>query len=567
MRGPTTAVAEQIQQDKHRLRDETFEEAMDRIKGFMADTLDHHHSRALEDVLKDQRFLPAGRIQNAAGSERNVTAFNCFVSGPIEDSMESIMKRAAEAAETMRMGGGIGYDFSEIRPRGSDIVSLGSSASGPVSFMGIFDAVCGTISSAGHRRGAQMGILRVDHPDIREFVRAKQNSENLRNFNVSVGITDEFMWAVDQGKEFDLRFKGQVVRTVDARELFDEIMWSTWDWAEPGVVFLDTINDSNPLGAYERINATNPCSEQPLPPFGACLLGSFNLPKYLEAGPYGAFTFNFMRLEEDVLEVVRGMDNVIDRTLYPLPEQETEARLKRRMGLGVTGAANAIELLGSPYGSLRFCATLELILNSIRTTAYYASSELATTKGPAPIFDFSGVRDNYRLNFDDSFLEQRVRERGLRNTHLTSIAPTGTISLAADNVSSGIQPVFAYEQTRQVRGFNETEDVVLQDWAVREHGFRGKKASECTVDDYLDVLEVASKCVDSAVSNTVNVGSDVSFDEFKGVYEDAWDRGIKGVATFRLNGKRFGVLQDAEIDQEGAACSIDPDTGIRSCDN
>ena len=340
--GPQIKVCDDLHSQKYRLPNEEFSEACTRQAASMADNEDHR--KLYKYILLNQRFMPAGRVQAAMGSPREVTAYNCFVSGIIDDSMESIMEKATQAAETMRRGGGIGFDFSHIRPSGDRIVSLESSASGPVSFMGIFDAVCQTIMSAGHRRGAMMAVLRVDHPDIEEFIRAKRNENKLTNFNISVGVTDEFMECVKNEKSFTLEFKGTPYRTINAKALWDEIMRNNWDWAEPGILFLDRINEENPLWYTETISATNPCGEQPLPPYGACLLGSFNLVKYVVNKK-----FDFAQLKADIPHVVRAMDNVIDRTSYPLEEQQVEAKSKRRMGLGITGLANCLTMCGYTY--------------------------------------------------------------------------------------------------------------------------------------------------------------------------------------------------------------------------
>jgi ribonucleoside-diphosphate reductase alpha chain len=321
-------ISEEIDQMKYRLQDETFDGKIKRIAKALCDGIEHQYE--LEDILGNMRFLPAGRVQNAMGSPRITTAYNCFVSGQIDDSMNSIMERACNAAETMRRGGGIGYDFSRIRPRGDLIKSLDSKSSGPVSFRGIFDAVCQTIASSGHRRGAQMGVLRIDHPDILDFIRAKRNSDKLTGFNISVGITDEFMEALEKGEDYTLYFEGQERGTFSAQEVWDEVMDSTWDWAEPGVLFIDRINEMNNLYYCETIEATNPCGEQPLPPFGACLLGSFNLTKYVNE----VNGFDYPQFEEDIRHVVRAMDNVIDRTIYPLKEQEDEAKKQKTNGTG-----------------------------------------------------------------------------------------------------------------------------------------------------------------------------------------------------------------------------------------
>lgn len=361
MYGPRSLFSNQIHAEKYRAPGETFREAMTRLSSACSDN--DEHFATIREINLNQRFLAAGRVQAAMGATRLTTAHNCFVSGVIEDSYTegsgSIMERAKQAAKTMRMGGGIGYDFSTLRPNGSLIRKLGSKASGPVSFMTIFDAVCKTTASAGDRRGAQMGVLRVDHPDIEEFVRAKTNDTALTGFNISVAITDEFMQAVEMDRDFPLQFDGQVHKVIKARALWDVIMRNTYDWAEPGVIFIDTVNDRNNLYYCEQISTTNPCGEQPLPPHGACLLGSFNLVKYLfREGPDHPWSFNYTQLFRDIPPIVRMMDNIVDRAHYPLYEQEREAQSKRRMGLGVTGAANTIEALGYHYGSEGFIRQL-----------------------------------------------------------------------------------------------------------------------------------------------------------------------------------------------------------------
>ena len=345
--GPTLPISQYIHQTKYRNKNESFYEAMCRIAGALSDG--EEHRLHFKDILLDMRFLPAGRVQAAVGSIKQVTPNNCYVSGTINDSMKNIMQRATEAAETMKLGGGIGYDFSTLRPRGAPIATLDSGSSGPVSFMDIYNSVCQTVVSAGNRRGAQMGVLRIDHPDIEEFTNAKQNEDKLRFFNISVGITDEFMQALQADAEFDLRFEGHKYSTVKASALWDNIMRNNWDWAEPGALFIDTINNYNNLYYCETIAATNPCGEQPLPPYGACLLGSFNLVKYLYQGPDNYCRFNWEKFKHDIPYIVRAMDNVINPAKYPLPEQRDEAIAKRRMGLGITGLANAGEMLGLSY--------------------------------------------------------------------------------------------------------------------------------------------------------------------------------------------------------------------------
>ena len=583
--GPTLGISEEIHKMKYRGPNETFKDAMTRVADALKDNPEHYNK--FRDILLHQRFLPAGRVQSAMGSPREVTPYNCFVSENITDSMRGIMKAAEDAAQTMRLGGGIGYDFSTLRPKGAMIKSLDSRSSGPISFMGIFDAICKTISSAGHRRGAQMGVLRVDHPDIEEFIRAKNNSDNLTQFNISVGVTDKFMWAVKKDEDFDLVFDGRVYKTIRAKALWDDILRSTWDWAEPGILFIDRINRKNNLWYIETIRATNPCGEQPLPPNGACLLGSFNLTQYVRMDNDGFWMFDYEQFKHDIPTVVRAMDNVVDRAVYPLDEQAKEARNKRRMGLGLTGVANAIEALGYPYASAGFMATLTQIMKVLRDTAYNTSVGLAIEKGPFPLFDNNYLQSEFALTLPQE-LRDDIAKYGIRNSHLLSIAPTGTISLSADNVSSGIEPVFNHYYDRIIQTFDGPIEERVEDYGYRVFGVKGKTADELHVNDHVKVLNLASQYVDSACSKTCNVGSDITWEEFKDVYMKAFDGGASGCTTFRAAGKRYGILNAASsedvaeepekqldmfVDEdvkphvdEGGACYFDPSTGLRSCE-
>ena len=561
MYGPQVPACEELHATKYRLPHESFEEAASRNAAAMSDN--EEHRQRYKSILLNQRFMPAGRVQAAMGSPRDVTAYNCFVSGKIEDSMQSIMGRATEAAETMRRGGGIGFDFSWIRPRGDRIVSLDSAASGPVSFMGIYDAVCQTIMSAGHRRGAMMGVLRVDHPDIEQFIRAKQNQDQLTNFNISISITDEFMQSVIKGSPFYLKFKGKIYKEINAVALWDEIMRANWEWAEPGVLFIDRINEDNPLYYCETIAATNPCGEQPLPPFGACLLGSFNLVKYVEKD-----TFDFDLFKEDIPDVVRAMDNVIDRTGYPLQEQSIEAHNKRRMGLGITGLANCLTLVKLKYGSdsaVRFTRKVGRVLCH---TAIEASSDLAKEKGSFPLFKPEYLKGNFFKRLPPE-LQDKITKQGIRNSHLTSIAPTGTISFTADNISSGIEPVFMHEVDRTLMTEGGPIIVKLQDYVYANHGIKAETTEDLTVEDHLKIQIAIQPYIDSAVSKTINIGDNVTFEEFKDVYLQGWRGKLKGVTTFRLAGKRYGILNKSEpaIKEEhnGVACFLDPETGQKEC--
>lgn len=607
MHGPQVPYSQELHAQKYRGSGESFREAMNRIAAALKD--DDQHFADFRDALLGMRFLPAGRIQSATGSTRQVTPYNCYVSGTINDSFVdgegSIMVRAAEAAATMRMGGGIGYDFSTLRPRGDLIRKLQSHSSGPISFMHIFDAICKCVASSGHRRGAQMGVMRVDHPDIEEFIHAKQPGKDvqplwdlvaelpegaqkqqlimslqqtlkLTGFNVSVAITDKFMECVASGEPFSLTFEGRTYREVDARALWDAIMRGTWDWAEPGVLFIDAINRMNNLWYCETIAATNPCGEQPLPPYGACLLGSFNLVKYIFKDGAGRYAFDWDQYREDIPQVVRAMDNVVDRAIYPLPQQKQEAKDKRRMGLGITGLANAAEALGHEYGSPAFLAFEAEVLDTLRDESYLASAHIAKVNGSFPKFD----KDKYLQGQFIKTLREDVRDAiakyGIRNSHLTSIAPTGTISLCADNVSSGIEPVFAYSFDRTVIEFSGPRVETVEDYGARVFGVRGKACSRVTVQEHVAALTVAAQRVDSAVSKTCNVPSDISWEDFKNVYVSAWEGGAKGCTTFRLGGKRSGILvvkddggepeADAPAEEPASQCRIDPATGRRECE-
>jgi ribonucleoside-diphosphate reductase alpha chain len=576
--GPTLPLSIRTHREKYRGEGEGFKETGNRIANALKDDevfykdKDHYHT--FREIYHDMRFLPAGRVQAAMGSLKKVTAINCFVMATIADSFHegegNIMQIATEAAKTMRMGGGVGYDFSSLRPRGELIRSLQSRASGPVSFMEIFDAVCRTIASAGHRRGAQMGVLRCDHPDIEEFIHVKNEKGRLTGFNVSVAITDEFMNAVVTDSEFDLKWNGRVYKTISAKGLWETIMRSTWSYAEPGVLFIDRINEMNNLYYCETIAATNPCGEQPLPPHGACLLGSFNLVRYIRVKKVHSdldvkeYRFDWAQLRKDIPPVVRAMDNVTDRTSYPLKEQAAEAKAKRRMGLGVAGLANAGEALGYPYGSKSFIQFERRVLRTVLELSYQTSALLAKEKGSFPLYNKSKY---LKGKFVSEVLSQKTRDmiakHGIRNSHLTSIAPTGTISLTADNITSGIEPVFANSIERMVIGVNGPELERLTDYGYREFGIQGRTSSECSADDHVAVLIEASKWVDSAVSKTCNVSPDMPWDDFKAIYFKAWKGGCKGCTTFNSGGERGGIMN---AEEDGEACFIDPATGERSCD-
>ena len=510
------------------------------------------------DALDGFKYLPAGRIAAGAGTGRNVTLFNCFVMGTIPDSLEGIFQNLKEAALTMQQGGGIGYDFSTIRPKGADVLGVAADASGPLSFMDVWDAMCRTIMSAGSRRGAMMATMRCDHPDIEDFITAKSDPARLRMFNMSVLVTDPFMEAVKSDGPWDLVFDGTVYHTVAARGLWNRIMQSTYDHAEPGVIFIDRINAANNLGYAETIAATNPCGEQPLPPYGACLLGSVNLAT-LVSDPFGdAAALDLVALEDLVRVAVRMMDNVVDASRFPLPEQRAEAQAKRRIGLGVTGLADALLMLGLRYGSDAAADQTEGWMKAIAHAAYAASVDLAKERGAFPLFEAEAYLASGNMVKMDEDLRADIREHGIRNALLTSVAPTGTISLYAGNVSSGIEPVFAYAYTRKVlqRDGSRTEEEVV-DYAVQ---MWREKFGDAELPDYfvnaqtLAPLEhvkmqaAAQKWVDSSISKTINCPEDISFEAFKDVYMQAWDMGCKGCTTYRPNEVTGSVLSvsDAE---------------------
>ncbi|MFL2774587.1 MAG: adenosylcobalamin-dependent ribonucleoside-diphosphate reductase [Paracoccaceae bacterium] len=521
------------------------------------------------NTLSDFKFLPAGRITAGSGTERNVTLFNCFVMGVIPDSMSGIFDMLKEAALTMQQGGGIGYDFSTIRPKGSLVKGIAADASGPVSFMDVWDSMCRTIMSAGSRRGAMMATMRCDHPDIEEFIAAKSDSQKLRMFNLSVLVTDAFMDAVKKGKNWKLTHNNKVYSVIKAAHLWDKIMRATYNFAEPGVIFIDRINETNNLNYCETITATNPCGEQPLPPYGACLLGSINLAKLVEH-PFNENAYlDVPQLEKLVNTAVRMMDNVIDVSQFPLEAQKQEAKNKRRIGLGVTGLADALLMVGLRYGSDEAVKKTEQWMKIIARSSYNASINLAKEKGAFPLFDSEKFIASGNMNQMDEDIKQAIHKFGIRNALLTSIAPTGTISLYAGNVSSGIEPVFAYSYTRKVLqndGSHIEEEVV--DYAVQM--WRDKfgnaqlpdyfvSAQNLTPSDHVRMQAAAQKWVDSSISKTINCPEDISFGDFKEVYMQAYDTGCKGCTTYRPNEVTGSVLAVASEDKSKSDTDIDGD--------
>ena len=508
------------------------------------------------EALEGFKFLPGGRVIAGAGAGRRVTLFNCFVMGRVGDDMRSIFDHLKEAALTMQQGGGIGYDFSTLRPKGAVVKGVGADASGPLPFMDCWDSMCRTIMSAGFRRGAMMGCLRCDHPDIEAFIDAKQDAGRFRMFNLSVLVTDGFMQAVRENRSWELAFGGVVYKTVSARELWQKIIRSTYAYAEPGVIFIDRINQANNLGYCEEIFATNPCGEQPLPPYGACLLGSINLASLVRDPFEEGAAVDLVELKRLTGVAVRMLDNVIDCSEFPLEEQKSEALGKRRIGLGVTGLADALMMCRARYGSGAGNTLVEHWMGALRSAAYMGSAELAEEKGAFPLYDVGGFCGSPMVRGLDEDVRAAIAGSGVRNGLLTSVAPTGTISLLAGNVSSGIEPVFSYSYTRNVLlpdGSRRSEAV--EDYAFRL--FRRLKGEEAPLpayfvtaqslgpEDHLVVQARVQAFVDSSISKTINCPEEMKFEEFKDIYTRAYDLGCKGCTTYRPNEVTGAVLESS----------------------
>ncbi len=567
------AISQQIWDMKYRLKspdgapvDKTIEDTWRRVATALAapERDPALWAERFYEALRDFKFLPAGRVVAGAGTARNVTLFNCFVMGAIPDDMSGIFTHLREAALTMQQGGGIGYDFSTLRPKGAPVKGVGADASGPLSFMDVWDAMCRTIMSAGYRRGAMMATLRCDHPDIEAFIEAKHEPGRLRMFNLSVLITDAFMGAVKEDAPWELKFGGTTFKVLPARELWDKIMRATYSYAEPGVIFIDRINQRNNLSYCETISATNPCGEQPLPPYGACLLGSINLAS-LVLDPFAPEArLDMARLREVVPVAVRMMDNVIDVSRFPLDQQTHEAHAKRRIGLGVTGLADALIMCNVRYGSARAVELTESWLKAIEREAYLASAALAGEKGAFPLFDQEKYLAGETIRGLDADVREAIARHGIRNALLTSVAPTGTISILADNVSSGLEPVFSFRYTRNVLmpdGTRREEEV--SDYAYRLYRrLKGENAplTDAFVDvealspsDHVVMQAAVQKYVDSSISKTINVPADFAFDAFKDVYLQAYELGCKGCTTYRPNEITGAVLEaKPERDREPA---------------
>ena len=552
----------------------------------------------------DAGAIGAGRIMSAAGTGIQATLINCFVQ-PVGDCIQGrdeggypgIYEALREAAETMRRGGGVGYDFSRIRPKGARVKGTASTASGPCSYINVFDQSCATVESAGARRGAQMGVLRIDHPDVMEFITAKRTPGRWNNFNVSVGVSDAFIEAVQQGRHWDLvhaahpgqqwiekgaqqREDGQwVYQRLPAQELWDTIMRSAYDFAEPGILFLDQINRDNNLRAIEFISATNPCGEQPLPPYGCCDLGPVILPRFVRHpfGHGGAVAFDFEAFAQSVAMQVRALDNVLDLTHWPLPEQQEEARIKRRIGVGFTGLGDALVMLGLRYNAPEGREMAQKIARCMRDAAYTASVALAQEKGAFELFDADAyLADGTFASRLPEALKADIRAHGIRNSHLLSIAPTGTVSLAfADNASNGIEPAFSWTYTRKKREADGTRsEYEVQDHAWRLYWALGGdttqlppafvSAMDMSANEHIAMMEAVQPFVDTAISKTVNVPVDYPYEDFKGLYLQAWRSGLKGLATYRPNAILGSVLAltptpaSAKTEAPSSASTTDP---------
>lgn len=572
-------IAEQVWDMKYRLKeadgtpvDRSIEDSWRRIARALSEV--EEDAGAWEDTfyaaLEDFKFLPAGRITAGAGTGRKVTLFNCFVMGTVPDNMGGIFDMLKEAALTMQQGGGIGYDFSTIRPKGAAVSGVAADASGPLSFMDVWDAMCRTIMSAGSRRGAMMATMRCDHPDIEAFIGAKSDPARLRMFNMSVLVTDPFMEAVKADGPWELVFDGKVYHTLQARDLWNRIMQATYDYAEPGVIFIDRINKANNLSYCETIAATNPCGEQPLPPYGACLLGSVNLARLVTDPFSDAAELDPEALDQLVRVAIRMMDNTVDASKFPLEAQAREAGAKRRIGLGVTGLADALLMLGLRYGSDEAAAQTEDWMRAIARAAYLASVDLAKEKGAFPLYDRDAFLASGTMQAMDEDVRAAVAEHGIRNALLTSIAPTGTISLYAGNVSSGIEPVFAYEYTRKVlqKDGSRTEEKVV-DYAVQmwkdlkgdaplpDHFVNAQTLAPL---EHVKMQAAAQKWVDSSISKTINCPEDISFEAFKDVYMEAYETGCKGCTTYRPNDVTGSVLS-VEAEKEDAPAVMPAEGG------
>lgn len=566
-----TRYYDQLHQEKYRDSQQSRLNHIETISHNLAS--DSLHYDKLKESLYFNRFLPAGRVQAAKGAvEREVSPFNCSVSQRIEDSMDSIMDAVKNAAKILRLGTGIGYNFSNLRPMYAEIKKLKTESSGPLSFMKIFDVMASTIASSGHRRGAQMGIMNVNHPDIEAFIDAKMEKGAYRQFNLSVGISDEFMRAVESNSDWPLVFAGKTYKTVSAQYLWEKIIKNAYYSAEPGIIFIDRLNQGNNLHYCETIEATNPCAEQPLPPYGLCMLGSFNLVAYVSHDRNGKVGFNTEVFKQDIHAWVEAYDNIFDDSVYAIPEHEQEARAKRRIGLGFTGIANAIEYMcgKANYGEAEFCHTLEYLCEGLRNEAYRASINLAKKRGPFKMFTHRYLDSEFIKTLPRD-IQADIISYGIRNSHLISYAPCGTISQCAGNVSSGVEPVFYHSMSRDVHMKEGLTNVTLQDFNYRHFGFKGKTLEECSINDHMSVAAVVQRYCDSAISKTVNVAPSCTYEEYELIYKQAHKLGLKGITVYRPSELRGSVIVKAEEPKvtvtkaELASAFVDPNCPSGAC--
>ena len=562
-------ISEDIWMRKYRFGTETrIEDSWRRVARAIAAAEPHDRTLWADrfyDLLADYRFLPGGRILANAGTARNATLLNCFVMGTLDDSIDGLFHALRESAITLQQGGGIGLDFSPIRPAGMAAVRTGNIATGPVSFMQLWDAMCETVTADRARRGAMMAVLRCDHPDIEAFIVAKASGNGLSRFNLSVLVTDDFICAVDEDADWPLVFGGKTIRVLRARELWSAILHAAYQAGEPGVLFIDRINDLNNLGYAETIHACNPCGEVPLPPYGACDLGSVNLTRFVRHPFTPEVSFDFEGVKETTATAVRFLDNVLDVSHYPLKAQADQACTGRRVGLGITGLADALIMQGTAYDSAEGCAFAARVLELMRDTAYETSITLAEEKGSFPAFEAEAFLARPFVQRLPDRLRDGIRAKGIRNSHLLAIAPTGSISLLAGNVSAGIEPAFAATVRRLVRRTGGDYDATeMEDYAQclwQETGGEGAHppafvtASELSPEAHLAMQAAAQEFVDNAISKTINAHTDIPFEAFGNVYRQAYALGLKGCTVYR-SGSRGGpdVLTPVI---EGAYCTSD----------
>jgi ribonucleoside-diphosphate reductase alpha chain len=604
----TTPIARHIWETKYRwlkgdkVPEASIEESWQRVARTVAAAEPAEQGRwgtAFYEVLRGFRFLPGGRILAGAGTDRRVTLFNCFVMGLIEDDMESIFEALKEGALTMQAGGGVGYDFSTLRPGNCVASATGRIASGPVSFMQIWDAMCTTVLSTGARRGAMIASLRCDHPDIETFIDAKREPGRLRHFNLSVQVTDAFMEAVEADRDWPLVFPDdsleqdinaetvmcrwpgfsrpvscRVLARRPARKLWERIMRATYDTSEPGVLFVDRINELNNLAYRESITTTNPCGEIPLPPYGACNLGSVNLVRFVRNPFTEGARLDLDAIQDTVGIATRLLDNVIDCSEFPLEKEALQAQGSRRIGLGITGLADALIMLGLHYGEASARREAARVMETICLAAYRSSIELAREKGCFPFFERDAYLNSRFVRSLPDDIRSGIAEHGIRNSHLTAIAPTGTISLLANNVSSGIEPVFDFRLSRKVLNREgEYERFELEDYALRVWREQGGNTEDLPAefvdsrslppDAHLEMQGVLQPFVDSAISKTINVPVDYAFDDFQDLYRLAYNHGLKGCTTFRPNPVTGEILSpstaagQAGMERDAHCCSIE----------